>query len=111
MTLATFSTCSFRHGAVIVKGGRVISVGINSMRNHPDHVADARTQSSTHAEAAAIRAAGRYTDLSGATIFIARIARDGKTPMMSAPCVNCQKALKEAGIKKVFYTVDGEMDL
>lgn len=42
---------------------------------------------------------------------MARISHDLVTPMMSKPCPMCQEALREAGIKKIFYTIDGEIDL
>lgn len=110
MRVAELSTCKQRHGAVIVKGGRVISVGINTMRNDPDKVEDARTQSSVHAEVAAIRAVGHDVNLKGAEIYIARVSKKGE-PMMSGPCDNCQDALRSAGIRKVHYTIDSEIEL
>jgi len=107
--LAELSDCKMRHGAVVIKGGRVLGVGINVMKNDPNIVPDPKTQSSVHAECAAIRACGN-TDLRGATLYVARIGKDGK-PAMSKPCINCQKALRDRGIKKVFYTVDRSIDL
>lgn len=110
--LASTSEQKYRHGAVIVKGGSVVSFGINRHKNNPaifgDDVVSLR-QSSLHAEVAAIKAAGR-ADLSGSVIYVARVSRSGDQ-VMSKPCDLCQKALVEAGIKKVFYTIDSEMDL
>lgn len=103
------SSCNQKHGAIILKGGRTLAVGINRHRNHPDHVPDPKTQAAVHAEVAAIRACGD-TDLRGATIYVARVNNHG-AQMMSKPCKYCQKALSDAGIKKVFYTIDRSLDV
>lgn len=92
------------------KGGRrVLGRGYNSCRNQPEVVKNLKGKCTTHAEIAALKSA--RGSVQGATIYVARISYDMKTPMMSKPCPDCQKALKEAGIKKVFYTIDSEMDL
>lgn len=110
MNVASVSTCKQQHGAIITKGGRVIAVGINRMRNDPSMpVTDPKTQFSVHAEVAAIKACGN-TDLRGATIYVARVNKCGD-PMMSKPCERCQAALVKAGIRKVYYTIDSEMSL
>lgn len=107
--LAELSTCYRKHGAVIVKGGRVLSVGINSLRDIEPRYKSGVKAPGIHAEVAAIRGVGRDVDLSGATIYVARV--NGKGPQMSKPCPDCQIALKNAGIRKVFYTVDNTIDL
>lgn len=78
-------------------------------RNDPAIIGDAQLNYSVHAEVAALRAWGG-TNLRNATLYVARIGRDG-TPMMSKPCANCQQALRDAGVKKVVYTIDSEMEL
>lgn len=108
--LAKLSTQYQRHGAIIVKGARVIAVGVNRFMNTPEHVTDPKTQADVHAEVAALNAC-RKTDLTGATIYVARIARKDDSPAMSKPCVNCQAALKARGVKTVYYTIDGELEL
>lgn len=107
--LAHFSTCHTQHGAIIVKSGSVISVGVNSYFNDYRNVSDPTTEGSIHAEVAALKAC-RKVDLTGATIYVARINKTGK-PMMSKPCKRCEKALRERGVKKVYYTVNGNMTL
>jgi deoxycytidylate deaminase len=103
---ATEQAMSARHpkwhlGAVIARGNRVVSVGSNKRRNRPmvNH-----EESSEHAEAAALRAA-RGKDLRGATIYVARVMKNGDTGM-ARPCRRCMQALVEAGIKTVIYTND-----
>lgn len=107
--LAAISSSKFRHGAIIVKSGRVLAVGVNRDTNHPDIVTDPLTGASLHAEVAALKAC-KKSDLRGATIYVARVGKMGQQAM-SKPCVNCQKALIEAGIDRVYFTIDSEMDL
>lgn len=108
-SIAEASTCNQRHGAIVVKGGRVLSVGINRDKNHPENVPHPKTQAAVHAEVAAVKACGDV-DLHGATIYVARVNRAGDQ-MMSKPCERCQAFLRERGIKKIFYTIDSSMDL
>lgn len=115
--IASLSTQRHKHGAVIVKGGNVISVGVNRHKNNPAIFGDTAQasllrRSSVHAEVAAIKAAssGGRVNLSGAVIYVARVNNSGEQ-MMSKPCDDCQQRLREAGIKKVYYTVDSELGL
>lgn len=105
MKLAEFSTCKQQHGAIIIKGGSVLSVGVNCNKNDPTFIGEATKNWSVHAEIAALRVL-KDTNLKNATIYIARINKRGK-PMMSKPCPKCEKAIKNAGITKIVYTIDG----
>lgn len=107
--LATYSTENYRHGAIIVKNGKTIAVGVNRRVNHPNQVIDPKKNSSVHAEIAALNAC-RKTNVRGAVLYVARILSNG-APAMSKPCARCQKALTDAGVKKVFYTVESELEL
>lgn len=109
--LSELSDCKFKHGAIIVKNGNVISVGINYQINDPAFLDDevAVDHAAIHAEVAALNAA-KKVNLQGAVIYIARRNKSGD-PMMSRPCAKCQKAISARGIKKVFYTIDSSMDL
>lgn len=97
-----------KHGAVVVKGGRVISVGVNKWRVDPSMACNEKDYNPNltyHAEAEAIsRASG---DLSGAVIFVARINKKGLWSF-SRPCTRCMKLIKSAGIKKIIYTTGRE---
>lgn len=102
--LAESSEVSFKHGAVIVKGGSVQSVGVNKWKNpmKPDFPpADYDPTVSVHAE---IDALSRCGDPRGATIYVARVNKSGEE-RMSRPCIDCEKALIKAGVKKVIYTL------
>lgn len=101
MGLALSSQERHRHGSIIVRKGKIISWGINSLRNHPSVCSDPKAQAGRHAEREAIRRAN--TNLEGATIYVARINKTGD-PLLSKPCKACQEAIEKAGIKKVIYT-------
>lgn len=108
--LARTSLCNprTRHGSVVVSGGRIIGKGVNAYRNAPgdDIPGDCIA---VHAEIAALRSCGR-TPVKGGTLYVARIGAAGDI-RMSKPCKNCQKAIAEAGIKKVVYTIESTMVL
>lgn len=91
-----------KHGAVVVKGGRVISVGMNKNRNHPTVVSaeHIKTHCSVHAEIDALR---KVKSTKGVTVYVARINKKGQD-RMSRPCDRCSKAMEEAGVRKVVYT-------
>lgn len=93
------------HGAVVVKGGRVLGSGWNKGTNHPTVVSQhhIKTHCSRHAEEEAIKNGG--SNLKGATIYVARINRDG-IDRNSKPCQKCERLIKEAGIKRVIYTTE-----
>lgn len=101
MGLALSSQEKHRHGAIIVRQGKVISHGINVRKNDPNICSFPLLESGIHAEVAAIKRAN--TSLEGATIYVARINKSGQ-PLLSKPCDRCQAAIEKAGIKKVIYT-------
>lgn len=103
LKVAELSTAKQRHGAVIYKGGSVLSVGVNAVHNDPLFTGEFTKNPNTHAETQAIRACGPDVDLSNTTIYVARINRRGE-PLLSKPCKTCQEAIDLAGIKKVIYT-------
>ena len=99
--IAYTSTERQRHGCVIVKGGRVISVGVNTFRNHPLFVSDPNRNSSYHAEINAMRG----VEVKGATVYVARISRNN-SPVLSAPCVYCMHAIMKSGAKRIVWTTN-----
>lgn len=100
---STFSRA--RMGAVITKGGRIISSGCNQTR-YSKYAARNQFES-IHAEEAAIiqilRRPNGLQLLAGATIFITRIKKDGSTGL-AKPCEQCQGLIDAVGIKKIIFT-------
>ena len=107
--IAAESDCNYKHGCVAVIGGRVVSVGVNSYRNDIS-VFDSIPEDtrSFHAEIACLKALGGKAE--GATFYVARVNNHGEE-RMSKPCVDCQTALRSAGVKRVVYTIDSELNL
>lgn len=93
VALANDSYPRKRHGAVLVKGGSVQTVGWNSRKN----------EGSRHAEVHAIQSAEPH-QLHGATLYVARVGMD-TVPRISAPCADCRNAVLDTGIRQVIYTV------
>ena len=100
---STFSRA--RMGAVITKGGRVLSSGCNQTRY--SKYAARNEYESIHAEEAAILRVLRRPDglkhLAGSTIFITRVLKNGETGL-AKPCPSCQALINSVGIKKVVHT-------
>lgn len=113
ITAAGMSTCKARHGAVLVKNGNVLAIGVNAMKNDPHIVTpegpnvlppdvSVMDMMSVHAEEAVLRANAEEAENS--VIYIARVSAEGK-PTMSKPCESCQKLLKKYGVKRAIWTV------
>jgi deoxycytidylate deaminase len=103
MRMAESSDVNSQHGAVVVSGGRVLALGVNRWRNR-DMLAtggEYNPNITTHAE---VDALSRVDDPRGATVYVARIGKHGEEKF-SRPCDNCAKALIEAGVKAVVYTI------
>lgn len=89
-------------GCVIVNKNRIVGVGFNKFKTHTK---SNHAFQMLHAEVDALLGVAR-ADLKGCTAYVYRETKDG-APAMSKPCAACEIALKDAGIKTVFYTTDG----
>lgn len=100
LELAKESEHNFKHGAVLVKSGKVVSEGMNKYSKIP-----VPGVGSIHAEHSALQAYSKHKAfIRDSTIYIARQASYG--PAMSKPCPRCLILLKNVGIKRVIYTTD-----
>ena len=86
---ASQSECHQRHGAIVVKSGRVISTSCNKNNNNPAHFCDDlfnehRKYISTHAEVAALKGVSP-DQAKGAVVYVGRLLRSGE-PGLSKPC-------------------------
>ena len=81
----------YKMGAVVVRGGAVLSMAHNLGRETQHGVPNR----GRHAEE---RALSPHRDFTGATMCVARL--DAK---ISKPCDRCMQKIKEAGIRKVIY--------
>lgn len=95
-------------GAAIVKGNYVISSGFNKIKTHPlqqlhnKRVACPAPSPRIHAEIDAL-IYSRYDDLTSCEIFVYRESSDGMLANCR-PCSACSNALKDAGVKHIYYT-------
>jgi deoxycytidylate deaminase len=87
-------------GSVIVRGGKVISVGTNNIKTHPRSTHPFK---SLHAEMAAILLAKQ--DLKDCELYVFREIKNGKLAL-SRPCEYCWELIYASGIKEVHYTVN-----
>lgn len=85
---------------VIAKRNQVISIGYNKYKTNP---ASKHPFPCTHAELSAILD-NRYADLRGTTAYVYRENNKGEF-RTARPCEFCYAALKEAGIKRMVYTI------
>lgn len=104
---AAASELAQKHGAVVVKGGSVLSLGFNKQKN-ADIVNPSEAVSpeyfTVHAEIDALNRAG---NTEGATIYIARVNNNGEE-RYSRPCNSCAEAIRKAKIRTVIYTLNDE---
>tara|TARA_R100000005_G_C4881097_1_gene132704 strand:+ start:196 stop:639 length:444 start_codon:yes stop_codon:yes gene_type:complete len=99
----------FRHGAVLVKGGSVISTSCNEL----DSVSWANKfrqhqcgHATRHAELGAILGVAREKT-KNSIMYVVRV-NPSNDFLLSKPCPMCMQALKHVGVKKVIYSVDNE---
>ena len=89
----------YKLGAIVFKR-KPISAGFNKTnRSWEGGTTYGHWAGSLHAEIAALIAA--RSSVKGASIFVAR-----KGARLAKPCSACMAALKEAGLKSVYYTSD-----
>lgn len=102
---------NFRHGAVLVRGGAIIGMGINSERYcsvGKDYRPEEKGNATYHAEIKALINIPRHIT-KGSVMYVARCSKNGEDARMSKPCNMCHAVMEERGIRKVYYTVDNEV--
>lgn len=97
------SSYKYLLGAVIVKRGKIVGKGYNSVA----YQGKRSFLNGIHAEIAAINNT-RAADRSGSTIYVARWMRRGQLGL-AKPCPACEKVLRKLGIKKVYYSDYGNV--
>lgn len=98
------------HSSLIVKGGRILSYGIN--KPFPNSFALNYAQHGgwqTHSECDSLYKAKKI-NLSGATIYNCRVTKNGDIEI-SKPCPGCTQMLEEYGIRKVVYSTSSGIEV
>lgn len=88
-------------GATIVKSGRILARACNEPKNSPATPGMPVNKCSVHAEAAVLRLA----DGAGATVYVARMGRNGQRGL-ARPCQACEELLRQHGVRRVIWTID-----
>ena len=88
---AESSTMKQRHGACVVKNGKIISSGRNRTRTK---------WPSIHAEIDALRNLS-FKDRYGSTVYVVRVGTDG-TLRNSMPCKMCSRCMLKWGVEAVW---------
>lgn len=85
-------------GAALFKGSRLIALGWNKHKTHPDNACEI----SRHGEFDTLIKIPQH-QLRGARLYIARLTRSGKVSY-SKPCKHCLAFLKTLPLDRVLYT-------
>jgi deoxycytidylate deaminase len=107
LVLASLSDHRFKHGAVLVKRGKIVGEGYNTYTKS----GHGSLQKSVHAEVNALESSSRLRlrDMRGAVMYVGRVASYGTA--MSRPCTRCECCMRGWGIVKVIFTTAiGEVD-
>jgi len=96
---ASKSVMRQNHAALLAKGDKVIAIGCNKFLSYG--------RKSIHAEEIVLRKIPRNYDRRDLTLYVIRINRRGKF-VYSFPCKRCQILIKRAGIRYIYYSVNGE---
>jgi len=102
-----------KHGAVLVKGGSIISASFNKDKfsafgeRFRQHGCGHATH---HAELGCVLGVDR-SKTAGSSVFVVRVNRQGED-RLSKPCPMCHDVLKFTGVKKVYYsTSEGTIEM
>lgn len=91
-------------GAVLIRGGSIVSVACNTVRNSP--YLTQGIGASFHAEDRCLRKVFYSADRAeNSTIFVARINGQGKR-RLARPCNSCYDKLINAGVTRIVYTLN-----
>ena len=96
------NNCNYHLAAFLRRKGRLVKVGINSMKTHPRYLRkypDGTYGAHMHAEMDVLRFAQPGDELD-----VIRYRKCDSSWTMAMPCSHCMDHIHTAGIKKVRYT-------
>ncbi len=96
-------------GCVVVKGGRVINMGINvEFKGSKGYLRKHRKNLALHAEVAALHGISKKNS-KGSTLYVIGQTKAGNC-ILSKPCATCLLFINQMGIKRVVYgNIRGEV--
>ena len=92
----------YKHGAVIVHRGKVISGGCNEYPTKKLGFIE-RPHNSVHGEVSAIVNTPNKNILSECVLYVVRVSKNGSL-MSSKPCQQCENVITKYNIRRVIYT-------
>jgi tRNA(Arg) A34 adenosine deaminase TadA len=102
--------------AAVVRNNRIVSIGINANKSHPMAAKFGKNEQAIflHAEIAAIKNALKEVDvddLEKMEMYVVRVKKPKPFSKkwvwgLAKPCVGCQRAIAEFGLRRVVYTTD-----
>lgn len=94
------STMQHKHGCVIVKRNKIISIAHNVVHKSNDY--------SIHAEVNALHKINKHskTNIKDCVMYVVRVNDSDLFHLKySKPCINCENCIKIYGIRKIFYSI------
>lgn len=98
LNIAAKSKCRHKHGCVVVRDGKIVSVSTNKKIGDPSV---SWRNAHIHAEFAATIAAGSLA--AGSNVYVARVLADG-SPAPSKPCKKCESMMARSGVSRIVWT-------
>jgi pyrimidine deaminase RibD-like protein len=86
----------FRHGAVVVRNGRVLSTACNKF------LGSTNSRASTHAEENALSQIKRC-EARGSTMIVVRVNNQGDA-RLSKPCPRCAQISLKLGVRTIYFS-------
>lgn len=93
---------SFKHGAVLVKGGKIIAYGINNNKKPGCLAHEIYGEKKWHSETDVLTKV-RRKNVDGAILYIAGISKADNI-ILSKPCECCNHFIKQFNLKAVYYS-------
>lgn len=98
---------SFKLGAVVHFGKRIISTGFNQIKSHPSLPQYPNFSRGLHAE---MHATIGCKDISGSSLTVVRIRSNGEFGL-AKPCSTCLTFLALRGVKTIYYSQNNSTEL
>ena len=100
--IANTSSCKYKHGAVLVRGKEIISIGVNRSIGFDKILTQFGFAYTLHAELDVIRKT--YSIPSNSTLYVAR-----KKFKMSKPCDKCLSIINNTNIVRIVFSNEKEI--
>lgn len=90
----------YKHCAILVRGGRVVSIGINKLKS--GYFADPLYElKGWHSEADCLLSTSKEK-VNGSVLYVAGLSK-ANNPVNSKPCPYCQQFINKFDLKEVYY--------